>query len=223
MKTKGITIWEQRAEFFVIGIVLVVLVVYLVGQLSSPNIEQVGRDNVGPGDWHGKLKETASDIKKKQDSTDIPPAVEAAIELGQQSSSVNLQQFRGKLMATVGPESPSPLPDYRVVPQIAGAGSDISANAKYVEPDLPAPTKPVVYQTFDLLAEGVVEQQAGLEEIVVTTPHDIMWLTIASEFNIAEALRRFEQRGPNGELPLPPRWHGDRIDLLDVRLERSEL
>lgn len=223
MKTKGITIWEQRAEFFVIGLVLVVLVVYLVGQLSSPNIEQVGRDNVGPGDWHDKLKETASDIKKRQESQDIPPAVSDAIKLGQQSASVDLQEFRGKLMAAVGPEAPSQLPGYRVVPKISGAGSGIAANAKFVEPDMPAPTKPVVYQTFDLLAQGVVEQHAGLEEIVETTPHDITWLTVASEFNIAEALRRFEQSGPNGESPLPSRWHGDRIDLLDVRLERSEL
>ncbi|MDG2423245.1 MAG: hypothetical protein P8M22_04635 [Phycisphaerales bacterium] len=223
MKTKGITIWEQRAEFFVIGIVLVVLVVYLVGQLSSPNIKQVGSDQVGPGEWHEKLSDSATDIKRKQDSKDIHPSVAQAIEKGQQSSSVDLQNFRGRLLAKVGPEDPTLLPGYRVVPQISGASGDFAANGKFVEPELPAPSKPVVYQTFDLLAEGVVDQTEGLEEFVAQQPHDLTWLTVATEFNVAEAIKRFSESGPDGEQPLPSRWHGDRIDLLDVRLERSEL
>ena len=49
-----------------------------------------------------------------------------AIEVGQQTATVDLQQFRGKLMATVGPEAPSTLPGYRVVPQIAGGGEGIA-------------------------------------------------------------------------------------------------
>lgn len=223
MKTKGITIWEQRAEFFVLGIVLAVLVFYLVGQLTSPNIKEVGADQVGPGDWHEKLSESASSIKRGQDLKDVPPSVSAAIEQGQKSSSIGLEDFRSKLLASVGPNTPATLPGYRVVPQISGANGDFAANAKFVVPNLPAPSKPVVYQTFDLLAQGVVEQHEGLEEIVVQDPHDLTWLTVATEFNVAEAIRRFSEAGPDGEQPLPSRWHGDRIDLLDVRVERSEL
>ena len=56
MKTKGITIWEKYAEYLVLGVVFVVLVIYIIGQITSPNIKELAGEKIAPGDWHGKLK-----------------------------------------------------------------------------------------------------------------------------------------------------------------------
>ncbi|MBG81059.1 MAG: hypothetical protein CMJ39_10195 [Phycisphaerae bacterium] len=223
MKNKGITIWENRAEFFVLGAVAIVFVVYLIGQFDSPNIREVDRQPVAPGEWHEKLKETAIQIKRDQESQTVPPAVESAIETGRKLSSVDLADFQAQMIARQGPETPSSIPGYRVVPAVSGDGEVRVANAKFVDPSLMPPTKPEVYQTFDLLQDGVVEEHESLATIVTEEPHDISWITVASQFNIADALLRFRTNGPDGELPLRERWHGNRIDLLDVRVEREEL
>ncbi|MCH2133455.1 MAG: hypothetical protein MK116_06875 [Phycisphaerales bacterium] len=222
--TKGITIWERRAEFFVIGAVFVVLVIYLAGQFTSPNIKELGRgEKVGPGDWNGKLESTAGQISQAQSSDSVPDKVAEAIKEGEQSATVDLPKFQGKLTALVGPADAVSIPGYQVVPTVVGGTEAVAEGSLFVDPVLPPPTKPLVYQTFDLLSDGVVDQHEELKT-VVSDPHpDITWLTIASEFNIAEALTRFRTGGSNGELPLRDRWHGNRVDLLDVRLEREEL
>ncbi|MDG2095637.1 MAG: hypothetical protein P8J89_10260 [Phycisphaerales bacterium] len=223
MKTKGITIWEKYAEFLVLGVVFIVLVIYIIGQITSPNIKELAGEKIAPGAWHEKLKETGDAIKQKQNKPDVDDRVEAAIAAGEKTSSVSLQGFRSKVSSRIGPEQVAALPEYQLVPRIAGGDSEIAANSKFVDAQLPSASKPIVYQTFDLLSDGVVDEHETLQQIVMEAPHDISWLTVASEFDIAEAISRYTTAGSNGELPLPSRWHNGRIDLLDVRIERQEL
>tara|TARA_B100001059_G_scaffold17056_1_gene14030 strand:+ start:1754 stop:3598 length:1845 start_codon:yes stop_codon:yes gene_type:complete len=223
MKTKGITIWEKYAEFLVLGVVFIVLVIYIIGQITSPNIKELAGEKIAPGAWHEKLKETGDAIKQKQNKPDVDDRVEAAIAAGEKTSSVTLQGFRSKVSSRIGPEQVAALPEYQLVPRIAGGDSEIAANSKFVDAQLPSASKPIVYQTFDLLSDGVVDEHETLQQIVMEAPHDISWLTVASEFDIAEAISRYTTAGSNGELPLPSRWHNGRIDLLDVRIERQEL
>ena len=223
MKTKGITIWEKYAEFLVLGVVFVVLVIYIIGQLASPNIKEMAGEKIAPGDWHGKLKQTGGTIKDKQAKKTVPSSVEDAINTGERTSSVTLEGFRGKVATRVGPEDVAVLPEYQLVPRVSGGESEIAANSRFVDAQLPPASKPIVYQTFDLLSDGVVDEHSSLGQLVGDMPHDISWLTVASEFDIAEAVSRYTTAGANGELPLPDRWHNGRIDLLDVRIERQEL
>ena len=223
MKTKGITIWEKYAEFLVLGVVFIVLVIYIIGQITSPNIKELAGEKIAPGAWHEKLKETGDAINQKQNKPDVDDRVEAAIAAGEKTSSVTLQGFRSKVSSRIGPEQVAALPEYQLVPRIAGGDSEIAANSKFVDAQLPSASKPIVYQTFDLLSDGVVDEHETLQQIVMEAPHDISWLTVASEFDIAEAISRYTTAGSNGELPLPSRWHNGRIDLLDVRIERQEL
>ncbi|MBG83254.1 MAG: hypothetical protein CMJ40_01765 [Phycisphaerae bacterium] len=223
MKTKGITIWEKYAEYLVLGIVFVVLVIYIIGQITSPNIKELGREKIAPGDWHGKLKEMGDTIKADQDSKAVPDGINQAIQSGQKTSSVTLQGFRDLVAARIGPDDAAALPEYQLVPRIAGIGAEIAANSKFVDAQLPPASKPIVYQTFDLLSDGVASEHDDVRQLVGDSPHDISWLTIASEFDVAEAVRRYTTAGADGELPLPDRWHNGRVDLLDIRIERQEL
>jgi hypothetical protein len=100
------------------------------------------------------------------------------------------------MMVKQGPDSPSRIPGYRVVPAVSGDGEAKVANAKFVDPTLMPPTKPEAYQTFDLLEDGVVEEYESLASIVTAEPHDISWITVASQFNIADALLKFRTNGP---------------------------
>ena len=223
MKTKGITIWEKYAEFIVLGAVLVVMVIYIIGQIASPNVKELAGEQIAPGDWHGKLKDTAESIKRKQGSTTVPPTVEEAIKIGEKNSSVTLDGFRNSLASRIGPTEMTSLPEYQLVPRVTGGNAQIAANSRFVQASLPSASKPLVYQTFDLLSEGVAEEYEQIGAIVGDAPDDISWLTIASEFDVAEAVKKYTSAGEEGELPLPDRWHNNRIDLLDVRIERQQL
>lgn len=224
MKTKGITIWEKYAEFLVLAVVFVVLVIYIIGQIASPNVKEVAGRSVAPGDWYEKLKETGELIKRDQEPKKmVPPEVDKAIKTGEKTSSVTLQGFNDRMASRVGPVEAGILPDYQLVPRIVGGDAKIGSNARFVDAQLPPASKPIVYQTFDLLSDGVASENESLQQIVGDTPHDISWLTVASEFDVAEAVRRYTTAGSGGELPLPDRWHNGRIDLLDIRIERQEL
>ena len=85
-----------------LGVVFVVPVIYIIGQLASPNIKEMAGEEIAPGDWHGKLKQTGDTIKSKQAATTVPTSVEDAINTGERTSSVTLEGFRGKVDTRVG-------------------------------------------------------------------------------------------------------------------------
>ena len=78
MKVKGITIWEQYAEFIAIGIVAVVLVVYVVFQLSDDtNAVNVGGKTLGPDAVDAELQAKSEALARRiRDDADAPVTLE---------------------------------------------------------------------------------------------------------------------------------------------------
>ena len=74
MKVKGITIWEQYAEFIAIGIVAVVFVVYVVFQVSDDtNSVKIGSNTMSPGDVDEELKKKADSLNRRISSDAASP------------------------------------------------------------------------------------------------------------------------------------------------------
>ncbi len=54
MKTKGITVWEQHAEKFVLGLAGLLFVGFTAIQfIGDPNVVQPGAKKITPGDFDG--------------------------------------------------------------------------------------------------------------------------------------------------------------------------
>ena len=78
MKVKGITIWEQYAEFIAIGVVALVFIVYVVFQLSDDaNAVKVGGKTLGPDAVDVELQARADGLARRiQDDAPAPVELE---------------------------------------------------------------------------------------------------------------------------------------------------
>ena len=215
MKVKGITIWEQYAEFIAIGIVAVVLVVYVVFQLSDDtNAVKVGGKTLGPDAVDAELQSKSESLARLiRDDAEAP----VALEMPDPMSS----RFEAAMAANTSPADSVKMPRAVVVLD-AGGSVDVSGQP-YVVPTIHSTQQPVTMQFFDGLEASVVEDYPVLQERFSDGPFDTTWVTAAAVFDSESILQQYRSAGPANELPLRDKWYNGRVDIIDVLVEREEL
>lgn len=214
MKTKGIPFWEQHLEHFVLGAAVVVMIGFAVMQfIGDPNsVDVSGVGKVGPGQIDALLEDKARAIGDLIDG--------AAMEIPDPTPV--LSTFQGMKAEPVVPATTLAFMSPRVTPALGTAVT--SGNRPFVVPDIPAPFNLLAVQYFDTLSEETVTEHPDLKKVLpAAPPYDITWVTTAATFDAAVVRKQFGQPGPNGEAPLPLSWYNDRVDFIDVRIEREEL
>lgn len=215
MKIKGITVWEQYAEFILFGAVAVVFALYLVTQFSSStNAVRIDNVEMRPGEIDGKLAERA-DALNRRIRDDASTAVEIAMP------AKKLPEFNAGLARSISPASPN-VPPSPIVAIGTGASVDIGGQA-YVVPSVPSPERPVSMQFFDGLDPLSVEGVEALETRYGDAPYDATWVTAAAVFDVSSVLSQYRKSGSQNELPLREKWYNGRVDILDVLVNREEL
>lgn len=214
MKIKGITIWEQYVEFFVLAIAAVVFVGFTAMQfIGDPNKITKGADSYSPGNVDQTLLDEANRV-----SAGLEPDARSPVQFPDHDPV--LPKFESLLSSSISPEPTlSRLFGYYTLPD---ADELTEAGKRYVEPDIAAPYQLVVKQSFDALLPEAVDQHPELQARFPDEPYDIQWLTVAARFNVVDVLARYQTEGENGELPFFESWYDGRIDILDVILEREE-
>ncbi|MCZ6835227.1 MAG: hypothetical protein O7G85_05570 [Planctomycetota bacterium] len=213
MKIKGITIWEQYVEFFVLVLAAGVFVIFTALQfIGNPNAVTKGPDRYLPGTVDEILEEKANEFSGRL-------AEDAASPIDFDPHTPVLEAFQDDLTANISPDRQIARVQFHLplhdVDFVNDAGSD------FINPAISAPYKIVAKQSFDALLPSTVAFYPELQERFPQEPFDIAWITVAAKFNVRELLDQYATPGPDGELPFPDRWYDSRIDILDVKLERQ--
>lgn len=221
MKSKGITIWEQYLERFILGAAALFFVVFTALQfMSEPNsVEGMGTlGKVSPGEVDNLLKSKADQIAQGLAPDAGPPLrLDDHVPL--------LDEFRVQLLASISPGS-------RIAVNRPGGGPAQSfgpatqAEVVYLVPDIPAPQTVVAEQGFDALEETVVSQVPLLQEQerFSQLPYDITWMTVGALFPLKSVREEFRREGTDEFAAIPKGWYrGEQPEILDVLLEREEL
>lgn len=214
MKIKGITIWEQYVELFVVAIAAVVFVGFTVMQfIGDPNKVTQGLESYSPGDVDQILLDEATRLSAGLEPGAISPVPFPPHE-------PLLPEFEALLRSSICPEPTLPrLFAYHTLPD---ADEVTEAGKQYIEPDISAPYQLVIKQSFDALLPESISEHEELRDRFPESLYDIQWLTVAARFNVADVLAQYQKEGEDGELPFFENWYDGRIDILDVILEREE-
>ena len=220
MKTKGITVWEQHAEKFVLGLAGVLFVGFTAMQfIGEPNVVPLGAKEITPAEVDGILTEEAEGLQLQMESSapapiDLPDPVLGTDDL---------------LTALNGSISPRPtlaLADANLLPEFRGRID--GGERTFYEPVVAAPNPIVATQTTDTLADGVVQAYEDLNALFPgeNQPPDITFVTAFALFDRAELMARL--RGEHlvegdGLSKIPSAWFNDPIEILDVVIERQIL
>ncbi|MCH7777808.1 MAG: hypothetical protein IH878_14945 [Gemmatimonadetes bacterium] len=220
MKTKGITVWEQHAEKFVLGLAGVLFVGFTAIQfIGEPNVVPLGAKKITPAEVDGILTEEAEELQLQMESSapapiDLPDPVLGTDDL---------------LMALNGSISPRPtlaLADANLLPEFRGRID--GGERTFYEPVVAAPNPIVATQTTDTLADGVVQAYEDLNALFPdeNQPPDITFVTAFALFDRAELMARL--RGEHlvegdGLSKIPGAWFNDPIEILNVVIERQIL
>jgi len=216
MKIKGITIWEQYLEFFVLLIAAGVFVVFTAMQfIGNPNQVKGPSGDFSPSNVD-QLLETAAD------------AIAARLASGAPSPMVfppyepMLDTFSGGLEGSVSPESRlNQMWAHLPVDEVGGSAPPIGK--PFINPTIAAPFDIVAKQSFDALLPETVSAHEELKARFPNEPYDLSWVTVAAKFNVKDVLTQFRQPGPDGEQSFVDRWYDNRVDMMDVKLEREEM
>lgn len=216
MKVKGITIWEQYVEFFVLVIAAVVFIGFTAMQfVGNPNEVSVNGNDYAPGNVDQTLQEVGELI-----AAGLAP--EAPSPMNFPPHEKVLPEFKDNLTNSVVPGNI--LERFAFNIPVDDAGVAAAEGKEFIEPTIRAPYKLVAKQSADALRPEVVEfyEKLNKQERFLAEPYDVSWVTVAGKFNVAEVLQQFSTPGPDGELAFQERWYNGRVDILDVRLEREE-
>jgi hypothetical protein len=213
MKTKGITFWERYLEYFVLGAAVLVLLTFAALQfLGNPNsVDVPGVGKVGPSQVDSLLEQRATEISQKIGGAGIDIPAPAPV----------LPRFQEGKMADINPGGALFVSRPRLSP-VSGIVV-VQRDRPFVVPSIPAPHNLVAQQYFDTLSEETMTDHAELRQIVASAPYDITWITPAATFDVSSVRRQFGEPGPNGEAPLPLKWYNNRVEFIDVKVERQEL
>ncbi|MCH8825132.1 MAG: hypothetical protein IH984_16680 [Planctomycetes bacterium] len=214
MKTKGITIWEQHAEKFVLGISGLLFVGFTALQFIG---EQEEMTAVKVDSY---LIEAAELLQVQMESSataslDIPEPVTAHSIL------------ESSLASSICPEVMVDFPQIRLAPQIAFTGNG-KKEVRFAELNFAPPDRITVTQTTDTLADGVLDEVPELAAYLddPNGPPDITWTTPFVQFD-REALMQ-QVRGEllnegDGIKSIPSSWYASPLTIVDVRFERETL
>lgn len=221
MKSKGITIWEQYLERFILGAAVLFFVAFTALQfLSQPNTVE-GRGAVGkvtPEEVDDLLREKADAVAAR-----LRPEADAPVTIPDHDPL--LDDFLRRLEAPISPVERIAVSEPRFVSD-EGVAPPPEVDVTYRVPDVPAPEKVVAEQGFDALEETVVTRVPALQEDdrFAALPYDVTWMTVAALFPLDDLRAELQKPGTEEKAAIPRGWYrGDEPDILDVVLEREEL
>ena len=213
MKTKGISFWEQNIERIVLAVAALVCLVLVAMQfLGEPNAVQVAGRSVSPGQVDEELISKAKEMEGKLD----------------ESHQYTVDDFAEPVFASFDQKLNTPIvPSPRMVvnaPSIAPVGQETNAGSdRWVEAKVPTLTAVDVTQYFDTIKPEVVDATPELRALLAAAaPYDVTWHTVSAKFDLAGLLKQYAEGGPDGEAPLLLSWYNNRVDFIDLKLEREE-
>ena len=220
MKTKGITVWEQHAEKFVLGLAGLLFVGFTAIQfIGDPNVVQLGAKKITPGEVDGILTEEAEHLQRQMESSapapiDLPDPV------------LGTDYLLTSLNGPVGPRPTLALADANLLPEFRGRID--GGERTFYQPVVAAPNPIVATQTTDTLADGVVQAHEDLKTLFPdeNQPPDITFVTAFALFDRAELMARLHGEHlaeGDGLSKIPGNWFNDPIEILDVGIERQSL
>lgn len=213
-KIKGITIWEQNAEFFALGIAAVALIAFAAMQFigESNTVEVSGHGTLSPGNVDQRLIDEATRLNQMLSpdadppiATPEPEPVHPRFEVAM-TSGVSPQSQLRTLHASI------PLTPMDDRPQLG---------EPFVEPAVPQPTRVVSQQYFDTLEPEVLTEFEEVRSHVSNEPYDITWITAASAVDLDGVLESFRSNS-HDRASIPSVWYGGQATIVDIRLERQE-
>lgn len=220
MKTKGITVWEQHAEKFVLGLAGLLFVGFTAIQfIGEPNVVTVAGKKITPGEVDTILTEAAENLQRQMESSASAP-----IDLP--DPLLGTDYLRKSLKGPIGPRPTLALADAYLLPEFRGRID--GGERTFYEPGVAGPNPIVVTQTTDTLADGVVQLHEDLRALFPdeNQPPDITFVTPFVLFDRAELMARL--RGEHlvegdGLSKIPGQWFNDPIEILDVVIQRQTL
>ena len=216
-KVNSITVWERNAEYLVLGVVGLVVLLLIGWQVigTSNSVTVANHGEVGPGEVDNLLRREAHRLQARLD-----PSADPVVEIPPPDAI--LERFAARLDQGVSPDQPLRIAQMFVAPETV---ERVRPDARFVEPKVPAPARIVANQYFDGLTEEVVQQHESLQERFPSTPYDINWMTIAAVFPEDELLEQFMAGGEDDAddlVAMPMSWHQERIIHADLIIERQE-
>jgi hypothetical protein len=226
MKIKGIPVWEQHLEKFVLGgFGIVALGVGAMQVLTAPHDVPLDNKSAGPDEIEAALRARADAVASKlSENAAAPSLVEGEIPAGA------LDDFRASLDGGVSPRRTLP----STAPALAAAilPSEAAVDAgRFYEPSFAAPRMTGVRQEADTLDDTVMAQYPEIAEIfkgamdAPGTAKDITWMVPLAQVDLAAWRAEIERSLPGGkppQLPLPTLWYNNSLWLVDVVFERQE-
>ncbi|MHC4274575.1 MAG: hypothetical protein ACYSUR_13025 [Planctomycetota bacterium] len=218
MKTKGITIWERHAEKFVLAVAALLFVAFTALQfIGEPNAVSTSKGDIAPGDIDELLEDQAARLQAK-----LSDDADAGVELPDPQPA--LDQLISELDRSLSPAPTLSQWSFAVAPSVEGIQR---IREELPVPRIKAPARVAVAQTADALADGVVEiDYPELAELFPEPgqPHDLTFVTVATELDLADLRRQFRGEGADGGANvIPSSWFDDRPEnIVDVAVEREE-
>jgi hypothetical protein len=226
MKIKGIPVWEQHVEKFILGgFGLVLLGVGAMQVLVHPNAVTMENKTVGPAEIEAALKARADAVAAK-----LSPNASATVLPDEGIPAGAFDAFKKSLDGGVAPRTTLP----SIAPSLAAAilPSEAAVDAgRFHEPKFVRPTMLASRQEADTLDETVLQQNPALAEVFKeiltdpTGPKDINWLMPVASLDLSawrEDLRKAAPGAKPPELAIPTLWYNDSLWLVDVVFERQE-
>ncbi len=214
MKTKGISFWEQNIERLVLGIALVVCLALVAMQfLGEPNAVSVAGKTISPGDVDQLLKDKAATVDAQLSGTSKYEFPASAMPV--------LARLDERMTS---PVVPSPTMFVAGSKNSLGSGGGPVGNRPFNSPKVPQATALATNQFFDTIQPEVVEGTEGLKTLLGATaaPYDVTWNTVSAKFPVSDLLKQYSTDDPNGAAAFLLQWYNNRVDFIDLKLEREE-
>jgi hypothetical protein len=222
MKIKGISVFEQHVEKFVLGAAVLIALFFAAIQFLGPgNTVEIDGTNYAAGDVDDALREKAEDIRAQLDAS--APATVSAPE-----SPRVFEWFESARRSSVAPPR-----DYlaAIPARATGLGGGTltpQATTEFVVPVLAGTGVPWVEQHSDAIsAETAADLPQSIRDQLVAGPsgsYDLSWTTVAAILDMNALRAQIAAEDPEGvKTPIPTVWYGERIDIVDLELVRQRL
>ncbi len=226
MKIKGIPVWEQHVEKFVLGgFGLVLLGVGAMQVLTSPHDVSLENRTAGPDEIEAALRARTDAVASKlSESAAAPNLVDGEIPAGA------LDTFRASLDSGISPRRSLPATAPALAAAILPSEAAVDAG-RFYEPSFIAPRMTAVRQESDTLDETVLRQYPEIAEIfkgsldAPDAAKDITWMVPLAQIDLTawrDELRKAQPGAKPPQLAIPTLWYNDALWLVDVVFERQE-
>ena len=218
--SKGITIWEQHVEKFVLGLVgLVLLGALFLLVTESPNSAKVGSETLTPGEVNQRILAKASELDMRlQSNSESEVAAFGAVE------AASADGFIARLDASVSPigelEPIAPMLAGSLLPDEVGESDNPYYQPRIAAQEFWGP----VMQQIDTVSREQVNGIEGLASYFDSGSYDIVWTTPVIEIDLGGIRAELQGQDLMATPPqqrIPEKWTSDRPAILDVMFERQ--